>query len=112
MRCSGLLHSMHQEGAYIPFLICAGTVVRYANAVCMLVAPTAWQRCIHTVPVSLVSKMCMPSKLHFVCRRMLESRGLIVRSIPFYEWSNLGSIDQQKIYLSRLLTSAYAFTYR
>ncbi|KAL3149096.1 hypothetical protein ABBQ32_001939 [Trebouxia sp. C0010 RCD-2024] len=45
-------------------------------------------------------------------RRMLESRGLIVRSIPFYEWSNLGSIDQQKIYLSRLLTSAYAFTYR
>lgn len=79
---------------------------------CRDVAFTAWWRSIHTVPVSRVFEtQGMPVNLHFVCRRMLESRGLVVRSIPFYEWNNLGSIDQQKIYLSGLLTSAYAFTY-
>jgi len=28
-----------------------------------------------------------------------------VRSIPFYEWAALGSVDQQKTYLWRLLAS-------
>lgn len=48
-----------------------------------------------------------------VARRcMLESQGLIVRSIPFYEWNSMETVDQQKTYLSRLLASAYAFRYK
>lgn len=54
--------------------------------------------------------MVKPLKLQRLPRYMLESRGLIVRSIPFYEWNSLESVDQQKMYLSRLLASAYAFT--
>jgi hypothetical protein len=38
-------------------------------------------------------------------RAMLEARGHAVRSIPFYEWAALGSVDQQKTYLWRLLAS-------
>ena len=45
-------------------------------------------------------------------RCMLESQGLIVRSIPFYEWNSMETVDQQKTYLSRLLASAYAFRYK
>lgn len=40
-----------------------------------------------------------------VCRCMLEAGGLLVRSIPFYEWNSLQGLDQQKAYLSRLLSS-------
>jgi hypothetical protein len=41
---------------------------------------------------------------------MLESRGYLVRSIPFYEWNSVEGIEQQKAYLSCLLASAYAFS--
>ena len=50
-------------------------------------------------------------ELRSLFRCMLESRGLTVRSIPFYEWNSLDSIHQQRLYLSRLLASAYAVTY-
>ena len=43
-------------------------------------------------------------------RCMLESRGYVVRSIPFYEWNSVEGVEQQKAYLSRLLASAYAFS--
>lgn len=36
---------------------------------------------------------------------MLESCGLIVRSIPFYEWNSLEGLEAQKAYLARLLGS-------
>lgn len=39
-------------------------------------------------------------------RAMLEARGHAVRSIPFYDWANLVTLDQQKTYLWRLLASA------
>ena len=39
-------------------------------------------------------------------RAMLEARGHVVRSIPFYEWAALTGLDQQKNYLWRLLASA------
>ncbi|KAK9812353.1 hypothetical protein WJX73_004610 [Symbiochloris irregularis] len=38
-------------------------------------------------------------------RCMLEAWGLVVRSIPFYEWSALQGLEQQKAYLGRLLSS-------
>lgn len=38
-------------------------------------------------------------------RCMLEASGLVVRSVPFYEWSSLNGLEQQKAYLTRLLTS-------
>ena len=46
------------------------------------------------------------------CRCMLESRGLIVRSIPFYEWNSADGVEQQKAYLSHLLASAYVCGYQ
>ena len=41
-------------------------------------------------------------------RCSLEACGLIVRSIPFYEWSSLDGLEQQKAYLARLLGSVAA----
>ena len=36
---------------------------------------------------------------------MLEACGLVVRSIPFYEWNSLEDLEHQKEYLTRLLAS-------
>lgn len=37
---------------------------------------------------------------------MIEARGYVVRSIPYYEWCALESVDQQQAYVWRLLASA------
>ena len=37
---------------------------------------------------------------------MIEARGYIVRSIPYYEWCALDSLEQQQAYIWRLLASA------
>ena len=47
---------------------------------------------------------------HAIYRCMLESRGYVVRSIPFYEWNSVDGVEEQRAYLSRLLASAYAFS--
>ena len=62
-----------------------------------------------TMFFTVTARLSLESWSLFRC--MLESRGLTVRSIPFYEWNSLQSIDQQRLYLSRLLASAYALTY-
>lgn len=58
-----------------------------------------------------------PSRLHesfvaeaFCCgaalRCMLESRGYIVCTVPFYEWTALEGIEQQKAYMARVLAAS------
>ena len=37
---------------------------------------------------------------------MIEGRGYIVRSIPYYEWCSLDSMEARQTYLWRLLASA------
>lgn len=37
---------------------------------------------------------------------MVEARGFVVRSIPYYEWCALESLEQQQAYVWRLLASA------
>lgn len=37
---------------------------------------------------------------------MVEARGHVVRSIPYYEWCALDSLEQQQAYVWRLLASA------
>jgi hypothetical protein len=37
---------------------------------------------------------------------MIEGRGHIVRSIPYYEWCALETLEQQQAYIWRLLASA------
>ena len=63
------------------------------------------------VDFSFILLFCVLMKA-VLCRCMLESRGLVVRSIPFYEWNSAEDAEQQKAYLSHLLASAYAFGYQ
>lgn len=37
---------------------------------------------------------------------MIEGRGYIVRSIPYYEWCSMDSMEARQTYLWRLLASA------
>jgi hypothetical protein len=41
---------------------------------------------------------------------MIEGRGYIVRSIPYYEWCSLESMEVRQTYLWRLLASAVALS--
>jgi hypothetical protein len=41
---------------------------------------------------------------------MIEGRGYIVRSIPYYEWCSLDSVEVRQTYLWRLLASAVALS--
>ena len=44
-------------------------------------------------------------------RIMLEARGLQVLSIPYFEWALYNSINQQKAYLSRLMSSVLSVNF-
>lgn len=41
---------------------------------------------------------------------MIEGCGYIVRSIPYYEWCSLDSVEARQTYLWRLLASAVALS--
>ena len=76
----------------------------------------AWFTCVEQHKAGNLA--CEPSRSYSLCRGirclcvaarcMLEACGLIVRSIPFYEWNSLDGLEQQKAYLSRLLGSVAA----